>query len=74
MNRQATQEPSQDGTGYGEGEGRDEGQEEVAGLMVSWCFVHSGKESSEGLACVYLLYVVAFCGVEDIQSDFPAMG
>lgn len=61
MDRQATQEPSQDCTGDGQGEsGGIEGQEEVRMLSVCWLVLVRKKLVKH--ACVYLHHVVALCG------------
>ena len=68
MNRQATQEQSEDGARYGERKGSDEGQEEINGGGYSRC-VRLGSKIREELASLYLHCVVAFCGAYGIESD-----
>ncbi len=52
VNRQATQEPSQDGTGYGEREGGDEGQEEVDGWNSVVTYAFGQRNQGGGYLCV----------------------
>ena len=54
LNRQATQEQSQDSTGYSKGKGSHEGKEEIDGCMNYGIFVHAKQDQ---LACVYLHFM-----------------